>query len=81
MGMDLLDIVNFCNLAIGPYLANRGPPEHDAVRLFQSMKTIIAVLALVVLVLSVAVYRSCRPEGALDVDPHARKEIEKARQK
>jgi hypothetical protein len=45
------------------------------------MKTIIAVLALVVLVLSVAVYRSCRPEGALDVDPHARKEIEKARQK
>ena len=77
----MLDIVNFCNLAISPYHRHLRPLEHGAVRLFQSMKTIIAVLALVVLVLSVAVYRSCRPEGALDVDPHARKEIEKARQK
>jgi hypothetical protein len=79
--MDLLHIVNFCNLAINPYHPQRGSPEHNAVRLLQSMKTIITVLALGLLVLSVAFYRSCRPEGALDVDPHARKEIEKARQK
>ena len=45
------------------------------------MKAIIALLALGVLVLSVAFYRSCGFGHALDVDPHARKEIEKARQK
>jgi hypothetical protein len=45
------------------------------------MKTILAALALVILVVILAFYRSCSSGGALDVDPHARKEIEKARQK
>jgi len=36
---------------------------------------------LAILVLSVAFYRSCGSACGLDVDPRARKEIEKARQK
>jgi hypothetical protein len=45
------------------------------------MKTILAALALGILVASVAFYRSCSSGGALDIDPHARREIEKAREK
>jgi hypothetical protein len=36
---------------------------------------------LALLALSVAFYRSCGSRSVLDVDPHAGKEIEKARQR
>jgi hypothetical protein len=50
--------------------------------LFQRVKALmITVLALAVLALSVTFYRSCGARSVLDVDPHARKEIEKARQR
>jgi hypothetical protein len=46
------------------------------------VKTImISLLALGILALSAGLYRACRSRSSLDVDPHARKEIEKARQK
>jgi hypothetical protein len=67
---------------MGPYHPyRRPPPEHPAVELLQGMKTTVAALALGILVVTVTFYRSCSSGRALDVDPHARKEIEKARQK
>jgi hypothetical protein len=42
---------------------------------------LISILALGILALSVAFYRSCGSRNDLDIDPHARKEIEKAKQK
>ena len=46
------------------------------------MKTlVITMLALGILALSVAFYRSCGLRNSLDIDPHARKEIEKAKQR
>jgi hypothetical protein len=46
------------------------------------MRTIlICALALGILILSLTLYRACGSSRGLDVDPHARQEIEKARQK
>jgi hypothetical protein len=46
-----------------------------------SKTTIIAILAVGIFVLSVAFYRSCRSGHNLDIDPHARQEIDKAMHK
>jgi hypothetical protein len=42
---------------------------------------IIAVTTLGMLVLIVMIYRSCGAGGGLNVDPHAREEIEKAKKR
>jgi hypothetical protein len=48
----------------------------------QSLKTpLIVTIAVCILVLSVAIYHSCRSGHNLDIDPHARKEIDKAMHK
>jgi hypothetical protein len=41
--------------------------------------TAISIFAAGVLIVAVALYRSCSSGNILDVDPHARMEIEKAK--
>jgi biopolymer transport protein ExbB/TolQ len=43
--------------------------------------TVIAIFAAGVLIVAVAFYRSCRSGHNLDIDPQARKEIDKATHK
>jgi biopolymer transport protein ExbB/TolQ len=43
--------------------------------------TVISIFAAGVLIVAVAFYRSCRSGHNLDIDPHARQEIDKAMHK
>jgi hypothetical protein len=43
--------------------------------------TTVVIVAVGMFVLSVAFYRSCRSSHNLDIDPHARQEIDKAMHK